>query len=90
MDALLSADPNAAEGVTVAMGLEEACVAPPPDEDMTVLGTEHVVNLVSIGKHYNALGSFLHWPTIKQLRKRGDAKPASIRKYREAVTSDVE
>ena len=90
MDALLSADPNANKGITLAMGLEETYGVPPPKEEMTIFGTEHVVSTVMIKKHYNALGYFLHLPTIKQLNERGDPKPDAIRRHCEAVASDVD
>ena len=90
MGALLSADPNANKGGTLAIGLEETYGVPPPKEQMTVIGTEHVVSTVAIKKHYNALGNFLHLPTIKQLKEKAEPTPDAIRKHCEVVASDVE
>lgn len=67
METLLAIDPNADKGGTLAMGLEE--VSGEPAKEMTVVGTENVLSLETILAHYNALGSFLHMPTIKQLRQ---------------------
>ncbi|MBL8297781.1 MAG: hypothetical protein JNN30_05465 [Rhodanobacteraceae bacterium] len=88
LDALLAVDPNADQGGTLAVGLQEAYGV--PSRNMNVVGTEHVVSLATVKKHYDALGSFLHLPTIKQLREKGDPKPESVRKHCEAVAAAVE
>jgi DNA-directed RNA polymerase subunit RPC12/RpoP len=62
---LLEIDPRADKDSSVAFGAQD--VRGKAAEVMTSLGTEKVLNLSAIKKHYDALGSYLHTPTIKQL-----------------------
>ena len=62
---LLKIDPHADQSISLSFGKE-----PSPEEwaeKMIPLGTENVIGLKTIKKHYDALGSYLHVPTIKQL-----------------------
>ena len=49
------------------------------------LGTDRVVSCKEIKKHYDALGSFLHAPTIKQVEDDERTAPERIRKRCEAA-----
>lgn len=92
MVVLLEIDPMADKDSTIALGLEEEYGL--PAKQMTSLGTETVLNMGMLKKHYDALGSFLHIQTIKstkagktvdhkKLRKRCD----EIRDYLDKVLS---
>jgi hypothetical protein len=64
MELLLEVDPSADKDSSLAFGLQET-----PGVAATVmrsLGSEKVLNLKQLKKHYDALGSFLHVPTLKQ------------------------
>lgn len=63
---LLEIDSTADKDRTIACGIEEEYGVPAPV--MTALGTEKVLNMSTLQKHYDALGSFLHVPSIKQTR----------------------
>ncbi|WP_194863985.1 hypothetical protein [Alloalcanivorax profundimaris] len=92
MAVLLEIDPMADKDSTIAFGLEEENGV--PAKKMTSLGVETVLSMRVLKKHYDALGSFLHIPTIRRtkegkkidyskLRKRGE----EIRVYLDKVLS---
>jgi hypothetical protein len=64
MAALLEIDPTADKDSSLAVGVEETYGSPAPT--MQMLGTETVFNMGLLRKHYDALGSHLHVPTLKQ------------------------
>lgn len=68
MAILLEIDPNADKDSSLAFGIEPSLGVTP--DVMEALGTEIVLNMATIKRHYDALGSYLHVPTIKQ-RKAG-------------------
>ena len=77
MDRMLEVDPQADQSVTLSYGIEPSYGETP--EKMTSLGTEHVLKLATLKKHYDALGSYLHMPTIAQLENN---KPHNMQKLR--------
>lgn len=67
MERMLEVDPQADSDATLAFGEE-----PSPGEtpaSMQFLGTDHVLNLRTLKKHYDALGSYLHTPTLAQIEQ---------------------
>lgn len=66
MQLLLSIDPDADQNCGVGIGFQEK--AGEPAENITFLGEENVFNLGKIKSYYDAIGSFLHMPTMKQSR----------------------
>jgi len=66
MTVLLDIDPTADSDATYAIGLQKEYGIRP--EKMDSLGTEKILNLETLRKHYDALGSYLHVPTLKQVR----------------------
>lgn len=81
MAALVDIDPTIGMTSTLAYGIEEEYGKPVSREKMKVLGTDTVLTLQDIKKHYDALGSYLHMPSLadvesgkmldfKKLRKR--------------------
>lgn len=63
---LLDIDPTADLDSTLASGREEKFGVPAPN--MTVVGSEKVLNLATLREHYDALGSYLHVQSMKQVR----------------------
>jgi hypothetical protein len=61
---LLEVDPNADKDSTLAAGVEPTYGQAP--EVMQLIGSEKVLNLTTLKKHYDALGNYLHVPTLKQ------------------------
>lgn len=66
MAVLLEIEPMADKDNTIAYGLEEDYGV--PANKMNALGTEVVLNMGVLKKHYDALGSFLHILTIKSIK----------------------
>lgn len=66
MAVLLEIDATADKDSTLSYGIEET--PGQPASQMTMLGTETVLNMETLRKHYDALGSFLHVPTLKQTK----------------------
>ena len=77
MDRMLEVDPQADQSATLYVGIEPSYGETP--EKMTLLGTDHVLKLATLKKHYDALGSYLHTPTIAQLENN---KPHNMQKLR--------
>lgn len=67
MELLLEIDANADKDSSLAFGLEETYGV--PAKEMRFLGTEKVLDMATIRKHYDALGSYLHMPTLKQMQE---------------------
>ena len=67
MDRILEVDPHADRDRTLSMGAEPSYGEQP--DQWTLLGTEHMLNLSTLRRHYNALGSFLHTPTLRQFEE---------------------
>lgn len=66
MKVLLEIDPMADKDVSLAMGVEEEYGVTPPA--MNSMGSEKVLNMATLSKHYDALGSYLHVQSMKQVR----------------------
>ncbi|AXE34648.1 hypothetical protein DK843_10265 [Chromobacterium phragmitis] len=71
MQQLLDLEPMADQGSSIAVGREETPGV--AASQMQHRGTEQVFDMKAIKAHYDALGSFLHTPTLKQLEEQGDA-----------------
>lgn len=83
MEQLLDIDPTADKDSTISIGIEDEPGV--PAKAMQELGSETVLSFTMLKKHYDALGSFLHMPTLKQL---GSAKAVDYVKLR-ARSNDI-
>lgn len=88
MTQMIEIDPSADAEMSLSIGkqpnLEEA-----PSE-MHYVGTEKPLNLKTIKEHYNAIGSYLHVPTMKQLQEGKFRNEASLRKRCEVIIKEIE
>ncbi|MCA9395089.1 MAG: hypothetical protein KC900_12870 [Candidatus Omnitrophica bacterium] len=66
MSVLLEIDPMADKDCSLAIGVEEQYGVPAPQ--MSPLGSEKVLSMKILKKHYDALGSYLHVQSMKQFR----------------------
>ena len=66
MTVLLDIDPTADKDSSFAFGEEEEYGV--PAQVMRSLGSEKVLNMATLRKHYDALGSYLHVQSMKQVR----------------------
>ena len=83
MTVLLEIEPMADKDSTLAFGLEEEYGV--PAKHMTSLGTETVLNMGVLKKHYDALGSFLHILTIKSTKAGKTVNHVKLRKRCEDI-----
>lgn len=83
MTVLLEIEPTADKDSTIAFGLEEEYGV--PVKQMTSLGTETVLNMGVLKKHYDALGSFLHILTIKSTKAGKALNHGKLRKRCEEI-----
>ena len=77
MAVLLEFDPMADRDTSLAYGREEKEGSPP--REWKRLGSETVLNMAALKKHYHALGSYLHVQNMKQVRS---GKPLDFDKIR--------
>lgn len=88
LELLIEIEPNADQRNTISFGRQESYGK--PAEKMTTLGTEEVFNLKLIKKHYDALGSYLHLPTISQLEKSTSLDVSKVRARCEVIIGEIE
>jgi predicted RNA-binding Zn-ribbon protein involved in translation (DUF1610 family) len=65
IEELLENDPHADTTAQIAVGIEKEYGV--PSDDMHVLGTDHRLRLKWANSNWNALGNFLHAPSLDQL-----------------------
>lgn len=83
MAVLLEIDPLADQDRTISIGLEEECGV--QSKEMKSLGSETVLNMRVLKKHYDALGSFLHIQTIKSTKAGKTVNHDRVRKRCEEI-----
>ena len=87
MKVLLEIEPTADSSYTLRIGREPYPGGTPAQ--MHTLGTDTVFSLADLKKHYHAVGSVLHTPTMQQMEQ---AKPLDVAKLRtrlESITRDL-
>jgi DNA-directed RNA polymerase subunit RPC12/RpoP len=80
-------DPYADQGAGLAIGTEE--VYGQPARVMQAMGKEHVLSLATIKRHYDALGSYLHFPTMEQHEKGDNPSLAGLRDRCNALIEEI-
>lgn len=88
LELLIEIEPMVDQRSTISFGMEESYGK--PAEKMTMLGTEEIFNLKLIKKHYDALGSYLHLPTINLLEKSSSFDVDKITTRCEQIISEIE
>lgn len=88
MDLLLSIEPHADENSTIRY--QRNTHPDEPDQPVRTLGSETVLNLAALKKHYDALGSFLHTPTLRQLSEGQGFDETKVRARCETIASLVQ
>ena len=74
---LTDIDPHAALNSTISIGREETYGVAP--EKMALLGTDSVLTMARLKKHYDRLGSYLHAPTLAKIDDPSAHDPAKLR-----------
>ena len=88
MQLLIDIDPNADKDSSLSFGIEEQYGK--PESEMKMLGSEQVLNLKMLKEHYDALGSYLHMPTLKRLIESGQPDLEKLRNRCNAITDAIE
>jgi len=88
MELLIEIDPRAGNDSSLSFGSEETPGV--AATKMHFLGSEKVLSLAVLKKHYDALGSFLHLPTLKQMEGGGDIDWTKVRMRCDEIASAVE
>lgn len=88
LKALLEIDPKADQSVTIAIGIEDTPGA--PASQMSLLGAETPLNNKTLRGNYDAVGNYLHVPTIKQFATKGGADMTRLRERCEALVAALD
>ncbi|MBI1493329.1 hypothetical protein [Halocynthiibacter styelae] len=88
MERMLEVNPHVDQDTTLSCGEEPYPGGTP--EVMRMLGTDRVLNLKTLKKHYDALGSYLHTPTIHQLEAGKEHDYKKLRKRCNEIVSALE
>jgi hypothetical protein len=83
MDALIEIDPYAGTNYRLSVGVEAAPGVLP--ERMIDMGEDVVFGLSDIKRHYHALGSYLHMPSMQQVSEEAGVNEARMRERLEAT-----
>lgn len=84
---LLEIDTHADKNSEIAIGAESSAGQPP--EHMTRLGEKKVVSVATLEKHYSALGSYLHVPSMRQYNSGKVHDPIKLRRRCEEIAGVV-
>ena len=84
---LLELDPFADAEMSISIGIQEARGR--PSKDLQSLGTDRPITLKVLKQHYDALGSFLHAPTLKKM-SRSSQSGGTLRQRCENLVADLE
>lgn len=87
---MLEVDPHADQSSTIAFGLEHTYGVPPPPEEMQLLGQDRRFSMKWANKNHNALGNFLHAPTMHQIESGGAPTVAAITEKATGVANECE
>jgi len=90
MQVLHDIDPMLGMSASIAVGIEEFHGVEPPPEKMQFLGTDKVLTLADLKGHYDAVGNYLHVPSLAQLMKSGMPDQGRLRSRCEAVIAALE
>lgn len=88
MQELLEIEPRADKPSSIAYGIQD--VPGEPAKHMTFLGGEQVFGLKAIKGHYDALGSYLHSPMLKQLEDKGVVDVARLKERCAEIVNALE
>jgi hypothetical protein len=88
LQVLLEIEPLADTNSTLRIG--EESVPGQLASEVRPLGSETILNLQALKKHYDALGSYLHMPTLKQLKTGNDVDLTKLRDRCKKIVCDVE
>jgi hypothetical protein len=80
MQVLHDIDPKIGMTATIRMGRQDNINTPAPPARMRTLGTDVVFTLGDLKKHYDAIGNYLHMPSLGQVLEGKAPDPAKLKK----------
>ncbi|MDQ2106480.1 hypothetical protein [Azospirillum isscasi] len=80
MQVLHDIDPKIGMTSTIRMGRQDDINTPAPPERMQTLGTDVVLTLADLKRHYDAIGSYLHMPSLDQVMGNKAPDPQKLRR----------
>ena len=87
---MLEVDPYADQSSIISFGLEHSYGVSPPPEEMKTLGQDRRFSMKWANKNHNALGNFLHAPTIHQLESGSEVSTAAIIKKANEIAAECD
>jgi hypothetical protein len=88
MQLLLDINPDADQGGTIRIDPQSAPDA--PATEFIEMGTETALTMADLKRHYDAIGSYLHMPTVTQLVSANRDDEARLRKRLKELVAIVE
>lgn len=85
---MLEVDPSADKTVALAVGIEDTPGV--PAKEMTILGEDRRFTLKWANSSHNALGNFLHAPTLHQIEAGQTPTPSTMRSKGEEIAAVIE
>lgn len=85
---LLEIDSKVDSEIKLSIGIQS--VAGSMAKEMHCLGTDRPLSLLTLKKHYDALGSFLHAPTLDQMETPKSQRDASLRRHCDTLIEEIE
>ena len=76
--------------ITITVGHEHTYGVPPPPEEMQLVGQDRRFSMKWANKNHNALGNFLHAPTMHQIESGGAPTAAAITEKATEVANECE
>ncbi|WP_439408579.1 hypothetical protein ACNJX9_09645 [Bradyrhizobium sp. DASA03076] len=90
MQVLHDIDPSLGMSASIAVGVEETYGVEPPPDKLQFLGTDTVFTLADLKEHYDAIGNYLHVPSLAQFMKGGMPGGTKLRARCEKVIAALE
>jgi len=87
---MLEVDPCADKSRSLAVGLEKTYGVPPPPGEVQSLGEDRRFSMNWANKSYNALGNFLHAPTMHQMESGGGPSVSTMTEKATLVADECE
>jgi hypothetical protein len=89
MAALVEIDPAINETTTIAYSISKKDGVSQP-LNSKILGTDHVLSIEHLKTHYDALGSYLHMPSLEQLKSNKTPDATKLRERCNRIVTLVE
>lgn len=90
MQVLHAIDPKIGMTATIRIGIQDDVNTPAPPERMRTIGTDVVLTLADLKEHYDAIGSYLHMPSLGNILESKAPDLGKLRKRCEGAVTLIE